>query len=321
MSMCVLVTGGAGFIGSHLVDRLLADRAVGRVIVLDDLSTGYSDNLPVDGRLDFVCGSILDRALIEDLTSRVDSVVHLAAVPSVPRSIADPRSSFEANTLGTFNVLEGIRLAGCSASFSIASSSSVYGANPCIPKHEDLVACPVSPYAASKLAAEQMALAYGYSYGLQVLPFRFFNVFGPRQRPGSAYAAVIPAFLEAAALGRPIPMNGTGLQSRDFTYVGSVVEVLAATAIGRVSSPGPVNLAFGNRITLLEVVAEIESVLGRKLEVEHRADRAGDVPHSQADGQRLHNLFPGASPVEFRWALEQTAEWIATFTSGVPASR
>jgi UDP-glucose 4-epimerase len=192
----------------------------------------------------------------------------------------------------------------------VASSSSVYGANPELPKHEGLVPRPMSPYAASKLATESYALAYGPSFDLPVLAFRFFNVFGPLQQPGHAYAAVIPAFVCAALRGEPLPVHGDGTQSRDFTYVDSLTAIVTEAIRDRVTSPTPVNLAFGSRTDLLTVIELLSDVLGTDLAVEHQPSRAGDVPHSQADTSRLRELFPSVEPVDLRAGLERTVAWM-----------
>ncbi len=304
--MKVVVTGGAGFIGANLC-RELSEHPGVQVTALDDLSTGRRDNLDgVDA--EFVEGSILDRALLDEVMAGAASVVHLAAIPSVPRSVADPMASHAANATGTLEVLEAARRAG-GAHVVLASSSSVYGRNPRLPKHEDLRCEPMSPYAVSKLAAESYALSHAACYGMEVLPFRFFNVFGPLQPAGHAYAAVIPAFIDAALAGLPLPVHGDGTQSRDFTYVESVTEVLTHAVLARVSSTDPVNLAFGTRTTLLEAIAVLEDVLGRPLEVEHQPLRPGDVPHSQADNSRLRALFPNLTPTPLHTGLERTVAW------------
>ncbi len=191
----------------------------------------------------------------------------------------------------------------------VASSSSVYGANPILPKREDLQTMPLSPYAASKLATESYALAYQQSFGLPALAFRFFNVFGPLQAAGHAYAAVVPAFVDAALAGQPLVVHGDGMQSRDFTYVDTVTETIADAIARRVTSDGPVNLAFGSRVTLLELIAELERVLGRSVTVEHVETRAGDVKHSQADSTRLRELFPDVVPTALPDALRATVDW------------
>ena len=308
--MRVTVTGGAGFIGANLCRRLLGDPAVDEVVVLDDLSTGSRSNL--DG-LDvvFVEGSILDPDAVDAGLAGADAVVHLAARPSVPRSIQNPLASHEANATGTVNVLDRARAARL-IPVVIASSSSVYGANPTLPKHEGLVPQPLSPYAASKLAAESYALAYQHSFGLPTLAFRFFNVFGPLQAAGHAYAAVVPAFVDAALAGRPLPIHGDGEQSRDFTFVDTVTAVITDAVVRGVSSPTPVNLAFGTRTTLLGLVDELEIVLGHRVEVEHLDPRTGDVKHLQADDSALRALFPDVEAVPLPQGLARTVEWMRT---------
>lgn len=305
--MKVVVTGGAGFIGANLCRHLGASRGVEQVVALDDLSTGFAANLDGVAAL-LVEGTILDPEVLDAAFDGASSVVHLAAVPSVPRSLADPRRSHEVNATGTVAVLEAARRAGC-GHVVVASSSSVYGANPELPKHEDLAARPLSPYAASKLAAEAYALAWQSSFGLPTLAFRFFNVFGPLQAAGHAYAAVIPTFVAAALAGEPLPVHGDGRQSRDFTYVDTVCAVIADAVARRVSSPDPVNLAFGTRTDLLEVIALLEELLDRPVAVEHTAPRPGDVPHSQAANDRLRALFPGVAPVDLRSGLAATIDW------------
>jgi UDP-glucose 4-epimerase len=252
--------------------------------------------------------------LNEDVLSRVargkDTIVHLAALPSVPRSIADPLATHHANATGTLQVLRAGRDFECHV--VLASSSSVYGRNPALPKSEMLRPEPMSPYAVSKLAAEHYALAFAECYGMDVLPFRFFNVFGPRQAPNHAYAAVVPNFLAAALGGRPIPIDGDGSQSRDFTFVGSVVSILCEAISRRNTCGNAVNLAFGGRTTLMELVKEIEQLLGSGLQVEFRPPRTGDVSHSQADSQLLATLFPGVRPTPLTKGLALTLEWMKT---------
>jgi UDP-glucose 4-epimerase len=310
VSLRVLVTGGAGFIGANLCRSLLAHGA--EVRVLDDLSTGRLANLEGVG-VDLVEGSVVDADLVARLTEEADRVVHLAARASVPRSVADPVAAHEANATGTLAVLEAARPDGTPV--VVASSSSVYGDTEVLPKHEDLPTVPRSPYAASKLATEAYALAYQTSYGLPVLALRFFNVYGPLQPADHPYAAVIPRFVDAALGGRALQIHGDGRQSRDFTYVGTVVEVLRQAAAGPVSAPGPVNLAFGTRTDLLDLVAGIEALIGSPLTVEHVDPRVGDVRHSTASSTRLQHLFPSVTPVDLDTGLQSTIAW---FRSGSP---
>jgi UDP-glucose 4-epimerase len=237
-----------------------------------------------------------------------DSVVHLAARPSVPKSLKDPIASHEANATGTIRVLEAARAAG-GPQVIVASSSSVYGGNQTLPKSEDLTPMPLSPYAASKLATESYALAYQSSYSLPVLAFRFFNVFGPGQTAGHAYAAVVPAFVSSALQNRPLPVHGDGLQTRDFTYVGTVAAVIEDAVLRRVSDATPVNLAFGTRTNLLTLIELLEDIVGVELEVEHLKPRAADVRDSQADSSKLRALFPAVVAIELEQGLRQTVEW------------
>jgi UDP-glucose 4-epimerase len=303
--MKVVVTGGAGFIGANLCRTLAA--AGHEAVAFDDLSTGFATNLDgVDATL--VEGTILDPAALDRVLEGAGAVVHLAARPSVPRSIADPLASHEVNATGTMQVLEAVRRQSVTQ-VVVASSSSVYGANPAIPKVEDLTPMPMSPYAASKLAAESYALAHASSFGLDVLAFRFFNVFGPLQPAGHAYAAVIPAFIDAALAGIPLPVHGDGRQTRDFTYVGTVAAVLTDAVTRHVTSDRPVNLAFGSRVSLLELADVLGKILGHELALEHRESRIGDVRDSQADQTRLRALFPDVTPVDLEAGLRETVAW------------
>lgn len=309
--MNVLVTGGAGFIGANLVRHLCDDPSVRKIVVLDDLSSGYSNNLDgIHNEIEFVTGDVRDERTLDRTMAGVAAVVHLGAIPSVPRSVQDPITSHDVNVTGTLRVLEAARRVG-GAHVVLASSSAVYGDDPTMPKHEGLVPMPASPYAASKLAAEAYVLSYAAVYDLPVLAFRFFNVFGPLQPAGHAYAAVIPAFVDAALSGRPLAIHGDGRQTRDFTYVGSVVAVLADAIRRRVTSDKPVNLAFGSRRSVLELVAELERVLERPVEVVHTDPRPGDVRDSQADQSRLRELFPFMEDVPFAEGLRATVEWFA----------
>jgi UDP-glucose 4-epimerase len=312
--MRVLVTGGAGFIGSNLCAELV-ERGVA-VRALDNLSTGLPANL--DGLdLELVEGSITDADLMIRVAADVDAVVHLAARPSVPRSIADPVACHEVNTDGTFRVLEAARAHDLPV--VAASSSSVYGGNPTIPKHERLAPMPLSPYAASKLANEALALSYQHVYGLPVLMFRFFNVYGPRQRADHAYAAVVPKFIDAALAGRPLEVHGDGRQSRDFTFVRTVVRVLAEAATNRVHHETAVNLAYGSRTDLLDLIGRVERLVGHPVEVRHTDSRPGDVRHTQADNTVLRGLFPAIEPESLEDGLQETVRWFRSTTGHGPS--
>jgi UDP-glucose 4-epimerase len=302
--MKIVVTGGAGFIGANLCHELQSRPGFSQVLAFDDLSTGSAANL---SGVDLVVGSILDRPLLDEVVSGADAVVHLAARPSVPRSIADPVASHEVNATGTLYVLEACRRTG--AHVVVASSSSVYGDSDAPRKHEDLPTRPLSPYGASKLAAEAYTLAYASSFALPVLPLRFFNVYGPLQQAGHAYAAVIPAFIDAALRGEPLVVHGDGQQVRDFTYVGTVVRTIADALERRVTSAVPVNLAFGTRVPVLELAERLTEILGRSLEVRHVRARPGDIRTSSASSDRLHALFPAVRPVPLEEGLVQTVAW------------
>lgn len=305
--MRVVVTGGAGFIGSNLCRTLLESEGVDSVAALDDLSNSSRESL-VGLDVDFTEGTILDDAALDAAFARADAVVHLAALGSVPRSVADPLASHHANATGTLMVLEAARRHG-NLHTVVASSSSVYGANPILPKQEDLATRPLSPYGGSKLATEGYALAWGSSYDLPVLAFRFFNVFGPGQPADHVYAAVIPKFIDAALRDEAVSVHGDGEQSRDFTYVDTVNRTITDALLRQVTSDGPVNLAYGNRISLLETLDLLEQQLGAPIARDHTSPRAGDVRHSQADNTRLRELFPDIEPVDFDEGLARTIAW------------
>ena len=305
--MKVLITGGAGFIGSNLCRILLESQPETEVRVLDDLSTGSLENL-ADLNVKFIEGSILDFETLVIAANGVDSIVHLGAIPSVPRSVANPRASHDANATGTLNVLEAAREVGVDH-VVVASSSSVYGSNPKLPKNEDDFTRPMSPYAVSKLATEGYALAFQSSYGMKTLAFRFFNVYGPGQAAGHSYAAVVPKFMDAALAGRALEVHGDGTQSRDFTFVETVCEVICKAISKKISSTTPVNLAFNTNTTLLDLIDQLEELLEKKIERDFVSPRVGDVKASQADSSRVENLFPDVQPVELKDGLKATHTW------------
>lgn len=302
----IAVTGGAGFIGSNLVRELVLRGH--EVVVIDNVSTGDWSNL--DGvDVERVEVSVLDGPVVERKIRRCSSVVHLAALGSVPRSIADPWATHRANIDGTLTLLQACVRAGV-GHVVYSSSSSVYGSNPALPKGEREWVRAMSPYAVSKLAAEQYVLSFQESFGLSSLAFRLFNVFGPRQSSGHAYAAVIPQFLDSILSDRPLTVFGDGEQSRDFTFVADVCQVLVGAAERRVSVAEPVNLAFGRRVSVNDVISQLSAILGRDLTVVREEARAGDVRHSQAVNEQLRALFPEVEPTSFEAAMNVTARWM-----------
>jgi UDP-glucose 4-epimerase len=302
----VIVTGGAGFIGANLCRELAARPQIARVVAIDDLSTGSAGNLD-NLDVELIEGSIMDRELVDELVDGAGAVVHLAARPSVPRSLTNPVASHTVNATGTVHVLEACRRE--SIHVIAASSSSVYGSVAELPKHEELPTRPLSPYGASKLATEAYVLAYGASFDLPALALRFFNVYGPLQSAGHAYAAVVPSFVDAALRGLPLRVHGDGRQTRDFTYVGTVARVLADAVVRRVTCRTPVNLAFGTRVSVLELARRLGAVTNLPVEIRHEPPRAGDVRDSQAADGRLRELFPDVTPVPLETGLDQTVKW------------
>jgi UDP-glucose 4-epimerase len=306
--MKVAITGGAGFIGANLVRALRAAEPDWQLTVIDNLSTGCRSNLEGIDDVILYQASILDDVALDATFEAADAVLHLAARPAVHRSIVDPLTTHEVNATGTLRVLEAARRADV-RHIVVASSSSVYGEVRRLPSREELAVAPLSPYGVSKLAAESYALAYGHCSRVPVLVLRLFSVFGPLQPAGGAYAAAVPAFLAAAMKGRPIPIFGDGLQTRDFTYVDSVCAVIVDAVRRRVANDRPVNLAFGTRRTLLDVVDTLSEMVGTPLERMHASARPGEVRHSQADQARLRALFPDVEPISFHAGLDATISW------------
>jgi UDP-glucose 4-epimerase len=276
-----LVTGGGGFIGSHLAARLVADGAAVRVF--DNFSSGSRDNLAaIAANIDVVDGDIRDEVAVRRATSGVEVVFHQAANPSVPRSVADPRTTYDVNVTGTLNILLAARDAACRR-VVFASTCAVYGDDPALPKHEGMLPVPVSPYAASKLAGEGLCTVFARVYGLETIALRYFNVFGPRQDPHSPYAAVIPRFLEALRRGESPVVYGDGEQTRDFVYVGNVVEANLRAADSPGVSGKVFNVASGQPVRLNEVLGKLTTLLEVEARAVHEPARAGDIRHSAAD--------------------------------------
>jgi UDP-glucose 4-epimerase len=300
----VAVTGGAGFVGSNLVRALLNENH--EVLVIDDFSTGLKGNLKnLDCQIEEI--SLLDAYNLNKALQEAEYIFHLGARGSVPRSIKDPRATIDVNVLGTLNVLETARVTGASVAFS--SSSSVYGSNLFLPKNEKMWMSPLTPYAASKLSCEALVASYASSFGISAITYRFFNIFGPWQRPDHNYAAVIPKWIWKLMLGESIEVFGDGNQTRDFTYVDVVVEVLIRGLNEKVVHPEPINLALGAQISLNQCIDELR-LRFPNLRVTYSAERIGDVRHSQNDPTLLNTIFPGINPISFSRALEETYQWI-----------
>jgi len=305
---CV-VTGGAGFIGSHLTERLVSEGH--EVTVIDNLATGNKERLEgVLERIEFVEADIQDLQLLKKLFEGVDVVFHQAALPSVARSVEDPLRSNESNVTGTLTVLEAAR-AKKVGKVIYAASSSAYGDTPTLPKREDMKPAPRSPYAVSKLTGEYYCETYFRLFGVQAVSLRYFNVFGPRQDPHSQYAAVIPRFITAALTGKPACVYGDGLQSRDFTYVENVVEANMLAARSDRAAGEVINIACGERCTLLDLLKMIGRILGRTgpIPAEFTDPRPGDVRHSLADISKARELLGYRAQVTVEEGLRRTIEW------------
>jgi nucleoside-diphosphate-sugar epimerase len=316
--MHYLVTGGAGFIGSHLVRRLLADRQV--VTVLDDFSTGRRENLSDCARdITLIEGSVTDPATCARAVAGVDFVLHQAALGSVPRSIADPVTTHTVNTTGTLNLLVAARQAGVKR-FVFAGSSSAYGNTTELPKHEDMVPRPLSPYAVSKLAGEYYAKAFHAAYGLETVTLRYFNVFGPRQDPNSQYAAVIPLLITAAMGNRPPTIFGDGEQTRDFTYVANVVDAnLRACVAPAEKVAGRVfNVGTGTRSSLNLLWSQIRELTGSSSAAQYAPSRVGDVRDSLASLEKAREGLGYSPAVSFAEGLAATVQ---AFQQAAPQSR
>jgi len=298
-----LVTGGAGFIGSNLVRRLVSDGH--KVTVLDNYSTGKPSNLAgLEDKIKIVAGDICDLSLVKKCVGDADYVLHQAAVPSVPRSIKDPLSTNRHNVEGTLNVLWAARESEVKR-VVIASSSSVYGNSEELPKHEGMVPCPLSPYAISKLAGEHYARVFHQLYGVKVVILRYFNVFGPYQNPDSQYAAAIPKFIFCALRGAPIPIYGDGEQSRDFTFVANVVHANLLACVAPDASGNTFNVSTGNRYTLNEIVKLLGEILEKDVKTRYLERRAGDVLHSLGDISQGREKLGYEPLVDFRDGLRQ----------------
>ena len=314
----VVITGGAGFIGSNLSETLIKKGF--DLTIIDDLSTGLLANIDRKNS-EFKRISITDSKELRKALRGANTIFHLGARGSVPRSIKNPVATHEVNATGTLNVLEAARESGAHVIFS--SSSSVYGRNVQLPKDEKMWLGPMTPYAASKLSAESYVEAYGSSFEIPVTILRFFNVFGPRQRPDHEYAAVIPKWIWQAMHNQPLELYGDGTQSRDFTYVKTVVDVAVSAMDNKITTQGAINLAYGNKILLTEVIDILKEEFP-ELKVNFLPIRKGDVKESQNSPELLKSLFPKVVPYSFKDALQETIEWLrkdgATIANGPDVS-
>jgi UDP-glucose 4-epimerase len=303
----VLVTGGAGFIGSHLVEGLLAEGC--RVRVVDNLATGHRQNLAhLEGRYEWLEGDVADFDICRRSVAGVGTIFHEAAIPSVPRSVREPLESHSSGPTATLNLLEAARQAGVRR-FIFAASSSAYGETTELPKHEAIFPSPLSPYAAGKLAGEHYVSVYAQTMGLDGVSLRYFNIFGPRQDPSSPYSGVISLFAKAMRAGRRPLIYGDGGQTRDFTYVSNVVAAnLAAYRVRGPLKGAVLNVGTGRRISLLELIATINEILGTKLEPQFEPPRAGDVRDSQASLERIEAVLGYRPLVDFEEGLRRTLE-------------
>mgnify|MGYP000872413323 CR=1 FL=1 len=306
-----LVTGGAGFIGSNIVEELLKRGETVRV--LDNFSTGRKENLQFvagypSSAIEIIEGDIRDLEAVRKAVDGVEIVLHQAALPSVPRSIQDPITTNEVNAGGTLNMLKAA--ADCKVKrFVYASSSSVYGDNPALPKHEDMVPDPLSPYAVSKLAGEKYCQVFSRVYGLHTVSLRYFNVFGPRQDPDSQYSAVIPKFIKAMMRGERPTIYGDGEQSRDFTYVANVIEANLLAANAQCELGLVLNCACHGQTTLNQLVNQINIVLKKNIEAVYEKPRPGDIKHSFADIKNALKLIGYSPLIDFEEGLEKTIQW------------
>lgn len=307
----ILVTGGAGFIGSHIASALSALGA--RVRILDDLSTGHRENLDeIGSEIDFVQGSVADEESLAKALEDVELVFHEAAIPSVPRSVEAPRNTHIASVDGTFSLLLAAKEAGVKR-VVYAASSSAYGDTPTLPKAEQMSPDPLSPYAVAKLVGEYYCRVFTRVYGLETVSLRYFNVFGPRQDPGSQYSGVVSRFISSLLNDERPVIFGDGEQSRDFTYIDNVVAANLSAASSPTASGKVINIANGQRITLNELLEELKQLTGRTdVTAEYREPRVGDVRHSLADISRAREFLGYESKVDLREGLQRTLDWWKT---------
>ncbi len=304
-----LLTGGAGFIGSNLA-RFVLEKGHD-VMILDNFSTGKHENIAeILNDITLVTGDLRDMATVDDCVRQCDGIFHLGALGSVPRSVADPVTSHNVNVNGTFNVLEAVRKYG-GRRVIMSASSSAYGNQPVSPKVESMPTLPISPYAASKVCCESYMQAYAGAFHMETVTLRYFNVFGPRQDPNGAYAAVIPAFVSALLHGKQPTVYGDGEQSRDFCFVLNACSAnwLAMNAPASVCNGRPINIACNEKTTLNQILAKLQQLLNTKIQPIYTAERAGDVKHSLADIHRAKETIGYEPLVRFGEGLERAIDW------------
>lgn len=313
MGYKLLITGGAGFIGSNLVERFLDDDNVELVRVLDNLSNGYIENIQPffnHPKFEFIEGDICDYETCLNACEGIDKISHQAALGSVPRSITNPMRSTEVNVLGTVNLLHAAHTKGIDR-VVLACSSSTYGDHPGLPKVEDRIGNPLSPYAVTKVAVEQFAEVFQRTYGLNFVGLRYFNIFGPKQNPSNPYAAVIPIFCQAFIDGKEPTINGDGITSRDFTFVENAVLAnhLALTTESEQALNQIYNVAVGDQISLNEMIEDLQEISGKDIKPIYGPERPGDVKHSKADISKITNLLGYTPQVRFKEGLKAVYNW------------
>jgi UDP-N-acetylglucosamine 4-epimerase len=309
----LLITGGAGFIGSNLVEHFLHDDRVSLVRVLDDLSNGYFSNIEEfedNPKFEFIKGDICDYQMCLEVTNGIDKISHQAALGSVPRSIENPMRSTEVNILGTVNVLHAAKENGVERVI-LACSSSTYGDHPGLPKEEDKIGKPLSPYAVTKYSIEQFADVFQQTYGLNYVGLRYFNIFGSKQNPNNPYAAVIPIFCQAFIDGKRPTINGDGEHSRDFTYVANAVQAndLALFTENKEALNEIYNVACNDRISLNEMIAALQEISGKNIQPIYGPERPGDVKHSEADVSKIKKKLGYQPEVFFKEGIRKVYNW------------
>ena len=308
--MNCLVTGGAGFIGSNLTKALLTSGYTVRI--LDNFSTGKRENLgPYQERVELIEGDLRSYHIVHEAVRDIEVVFHQGALPSVPRSINDPITTNQVNVEGTLNILDAAKSAGVRRVI-YASSSSIYGENPTLPKQEDMTPLPISPYAVAKLAGEKYCQAFTRSYGLETVGLRYFNVFGAGQDPKSQYAAAIPLFITAFLDGGRVQIHGDGEQSRDFTYIDNVVQANMKAAVAEGAAGEVFNVACGEQTSLNQILDDLRKVTEVDVDLEYGPDRPGDVKHSLADISKARDILDYNPAVSAQEGLRRSVTWYRT---------